>query len=275
MQLFVRNQAGEYAAPRFTRSALQSHPNVPERLIRTISGLRVLGDARLVRWVRMGAVIEPAATVVVLRDGPSGLQTLMCRRSVDVSFGGFWVFPGGRVETADTAPNEQSHDEGPARRAGAREVREEVGLDVPVASLVALSHWTSPDFIPRRFATWVFLAAAGDAAVATIDRGEIVASSWLEPDEVIGRRDAGEMLVAPPTWVTLWWLTQHATVRDALAAAAAAVPERFNPRRVQRPDGDVLLQCGDAGYETYDVDVPGPRHRLLTYPGGWVYERTV
>jgi hypothetical protein len=83
------------------------------------------------------------------------------------------------------------------------------------------------------------------------------------------------MVVAPPTWVTLWWLTHHATVRDALAAAAAAVPERFNPRRVQGPDGDVLLYGGDASYETYDVDLPGPRHRLLTYPGGWVYERTI
>ena len=220
-------------------------------------------------------MIEPAATVVVLRDGPSGLETLMCRRSVDVAFGGYWVFPGGRVETADTAPDEQPHDEGPARRAGVREVLEEVGLDVPESSLVAFSHWTPPDFVPRKFATWVFLAAAGDAAVATIDRGEIVASSWLEPAEVIGRRDAGEMVVAPPTWVTLWWLTQHATVREALAAAAAAEPERFNPRRVEAPDGDVLLYRGDASYETYELDAPGPRHRLVTYSGAWVYERTV
>jgi hypothetical protein len=29
---------------------------------------------------------------------------------------------------------------------------------------------------------------------------------------------------------------------------------------------------GDAGYDTADLDAPGPRHRLVMDPDGWVFE---
>ena len=46
--------------------------------------------------------LVPAATVVVLRDAPGGLETLMMRRISKLSFvGGMWVFPGGRVDDDD------------------------------------------------------------------------------------------------------------------------------------------------------------------------------
>lgn len=45
---------------------------------------------------------RPAATVVVLRDGPAGPEVFMVRRHEDTAFmGGAHVFPGGRVDTAD------------------------------------------------------------------------------------------------------------------------------------------------------------------------------
>ena len=41
----------------------------------------------------------PAATVIVLRDGPDGPEALMLKRDRDLSFaGGMWVFPGGRID---------------------------------------------------------------------------------------------------------------------------------------------------------------------------------
>ena len=43
----------------------------------------------------------PAATVVVLRDAPSGVEVLMLRKSSRIAFGGMWVFPGGRIDAAD------------------------------------------------------------------------------------------------------------------------------------------------------------------------------
>ena len=54
----------------------------------------------------MSAVIvanpRPAATVVVLRDGPAGPEVFMVRRHEGTAFmGGAHVFPGGRVDPAD------------------------------------------------------------------------------------------------------------------------------------------------------------------------------
>ena len=39
-----------------------------------------------------------------------------------------------------------------------REVMEETGLTVSPESLTSFSHWTTPDQMPQRFATWFFIA---------------------------------------------------------------------------------------------------------------------
>jgi 8-oxo-dGTP pyrophosphatase MutT (NUDIX family) len=50
---------------------------------------------------RIAAALS-ASTVVVLRDGVSGLEAYLQRRPRTMGFaGGLWVFPGGRVEAAD------------------------------------------------------------------------------------------------------------------------------------------------------------------------------
>lgn len=51
---------------------------------------------------REPAAVLPAATVLLLRDTPEGLEVLMTRRSASASFApGAYVFPGGRIEEAD------------------------------------------------------------------------------------------------------------------------------------------------------------------------------
>jgi 8-oxo-dGTP pyrophosphatase MutT (NUDIX family) len=50
-------------------------------------------------------VPRPASTVLLLRDGPSGLEVLMITRNVAVDFAsGALVFPGGRVDAQDGEP---------------------------------------------------------------------------------------------------------------------------------------------------------------------------
>lgn len=45
---------------------------------------------------------RPAATTLVVRDGPAGLEVLMVRRSLQASFmPGAYVFPGGAVDAGD------------------------------------------------------------------------------------------------------------------------------------------------------------------------------
>lgn len=62
--------------------------------------------------------IEPAATLVLLRDSPAGPQVLMQQRSPRARFvGGAWVFPGGKLDPHDADPDWQAHSNLAASRA--------------------------------------------------------------------------------------------------------------------------------------------------------------
>ena len=214
----------------------------------------------------------PAATVVLVRDGGSGLETLLLRRNSKIAFGGMWVVPGGRIDEADWHGLAPGDELVAARRAAVRETREEAGLTITEETLVALSHWTPPALAPKRFLTWFFLAPATSETV-TIDRGEIHEHVWLRPADALARRNALEIELAPPTWVTLEWLIAHPDVDASLAAAAARAPERFVTRIAGSPEGPVALWHGDAAYAAEEIDHEGPRHRLYMRASGWVYDR--
>jgi len=58
---------------------------------------------------REPAPVRPAATVLLLRDTPQGIEVLMTRRSMTASFApGAYVFPGGGVDAADAAAHSQA-----------------------------------------------------------------------------------------------------------------------------------------------------------------------
>ena len=55
------------------------------------------------------APLRPAATVLLLRDTPHGIEVLMTRRATTASFApGAYVFPGGGIDAADAAAHAQS-----------------------------------------------------------------------------------------------------------------------------------------------------------------------
>ncbi len=213
----------------------------------------------------------PAATVVLVRDGHESLEVLMLHRVSKVAFGGMWVFPGGRVDDGDRLDDDEVAC---ARRAAAREAREECGLGVDPDELVGFSHWVPPAITPRRYSTWFFLARAG-AGEVVVDGGEIHEHEWLAAREVLARRDRGEVDLAPPTWVTLHDLAVHDDVDAALGAARSRVPlPRYETRWVEVDGGAVAMWAGDAGYEHADHTIPGSRHRLWMLGDGWRLERT-
>jgi len=227
---------------------------------------------RLARWAESGHKSPPptpAATVVLLRDGSSGLETLMLRRNSKIAFGGMWVFPGGRVDAADRVEDDEIAS---ARRAAVRESAEEAGLSVDEAGLVTFSHWTPPSVAPRRFLTWFFLARAPEREVA-IDGGEIHEHAWMRPTEALERRDAGQIELAAPTFVTLHALARSEDVDGALDRARTREPEHFATAVSRVEGGAVALWHGDAGYADRDAERPGPRHRLWMLADGWRYER--
>jgi 8-oxo-dGTP pyrophosphatase MutT (NUDIX family) len=197
----------------------------------------------------------------------------MLRRNSKIAFGGMWVFPGGRVDPGDLAPDGAEDDLAAARRAAVREAQEEAGLELSEAALLPYSHWTPPPITPKRFLTWFFLAMAPPGDIV-VDGGEIHEHQWQRPGDALSRRDAGEIELAPPTWVTLYELARHENVEKALADARAREPERFQTHIAVQAEGPTALWRGDAGWEASDADVPGPRHRLCMHVSGWHYLRS-
>ncbi len=233
-------------------------------------------DQRLARWVsegKQGTPPVPAATVILLRDCDDGLETLMLRRNSKIAFGGMWVFPGGRVDAEDSAGLDADDDRTAARNAAIREAEEEAGLRLSAEALVPFSHWTPPPITPRRYLTWFFLAPA-PAGEVTIDNGEIHEHMWMSAPRALERRDAGEIELAPPTFVTLHELAGWSSVDEALTRTRSRTPERFETHICGGEAGPIAIWQGDAGWETTDAGLEGGRHRLSMGPGNWCYERS-
>jgi len=219
-------------------------------------------------------VPAPAATVVLVRDGVAGLEVLLAKRSSKLAFhGGAWVFPGGRIDPDDYAgaPDDLL---GAARRAAAREAKEEAGVDVDSDALVHLSNWTTPEMSAKRFATWFFVGeVSGGEEVA--DGIETDRLHWFRPADAFAARDAGEIELAPPQYVTLLWLRDHATVSAVMAAAAAGESVDYTPRfHFIEGGGAICIYNEDIAYDDLGrIDDPGPRHRLYLRDTAWEYVR--
>ncbi len=200
---------------------------------------------------------------MLLRDAPGGVETLMLRRNSKLAFvGGAWVFPGGRIDPEDypggTPSTEPDEVAAAARTAAVREAMEEAGLVVDPGGLVWFAHWTPGPLATRRFATWFFMARAPEGVVV-VDDGEIHEHLWIRPVEAMARRDAGEIELIPPTWMTLHMLTGEPSVDAAIGTARANEP-RIYVTRIARVDGGIVsIWQGDAGYDDGDAVKPGPR----------------
>src|SRR5690606_9532727 len=71
--------------------------------------LHMIRPAQLLYPARTPAALRPAATVLLLRDSPQGIEVLMTRRSMTASFApGAYVFPGGGIDAADAQAHTQS-----------------------------------------------------------------------------------------------------------------------------------------------------------------------
>ncbi|HEY5647641.1 MAG TPA: NUDIX hydrolase [Pseudomonadales bacterium] len=219
-----------------------------------------------------GTPAIPAATVVLLRDAPDP-RVLMLHKTSKIAFGGMWVFPGGRIDPEDH-PEDGDLDLA-ARNAAARETLEEAGIESRPEDFVFFAHWTPPAMTPKRFATW-FFAARADSHDVSIDGGEIQDHAWLSPAQALARHAAGEIDLAPPTWITLYQLSLYPSTEQILARLGDLEARVYETRIGTDASGlRVAMWTGDAGYESGDATLAGPRHRLVMKPDGFRFENTV
>ncbi len=217
--------------------------------------------------------LVPAATVVLIRDGSSGLETLMMQRNSQLSFAeGMWVFPGGRIDP-DDHPDDGHDIDRAAVAAAVREAREEADLEIDPVTLRYFSHWIPPVQAPKRFSTWFFVAPAPEGEV-TVDQGEITDHAWWHPADALERAADRRIEIMVPTWMSLHDLADYRSVAEALADLDAREPRAFATRIVQTPRGPAATWEDDIAHNTGRHDSAGPRHRLVMTEGGWRLERS-
>lgn len=215
---------------------------------------------------------EPSATVVVLRDASPGPEVLLLQRAPRRDGRpGAWVFPGGKVEPGDRIVDSEPEV---ARRAAVRETLEEAGLDLEPHGLAPISRWITPEIAPRRFDTWFFLGVVGAEHAVRVDGGEIVNHRWLPAASALESHHAGELALAPPTFVTVTWMSRFARAAEAHATLSREPLVTFRPNICRIEGGACILYPGDAGYERSDPDASGSRHRLWSLVDGYRYERS-
>ena len=214
----------------------------------------------------------PSGTVVVLRDAPA-LEVLLLQRSARDGQPGIWVFPGGKVDAADQCAGAAPADD--ARRAAVREAAEEAGIALDPVGLVEISRWITPEIAPKRFDTWFFATTAPADAAVIVDGVEIAAHRWLAPVAALRAHHEHALRLAPPTFVTVTWLSEFKGAADALRELPARMPAPFHPHIHRLEKGALMLYPGDAGYESGELEAAGARHRLWALADPWRYERTL
>jgi 8-oxo-dGTP pyrophosphatase MutT (NUDIX family) len=210
------------------------------------------------------AAAIPAASVLVLRDGP--LEVLMLHRRADASFvPDAWVFPGGAVEDDDAALGDGT-TLATMRIAAARELFEETGVwlgaplddadakrhallagsltfrelvaSSPIAfeQLVWTSHWITPFGVPKRFDTYFFLARVARDVVATAQASEAVDVVWIAPADALARRK--ELRLVFPTIRNLEAIAGFTSAEALIESRRGADIQPVQPRIV---DGRITL----------------------------------
>ncbi|HEY5783855.1 MAG TPA: NUDIX hydrolase [Microlunatus sp.] len=173
-----------------------------------------------------------AASVVLCRDGESGLETYLLHRHARMAFAASMVvFPGGGVDPVDrSAPD-------PLLACGIRETREETGVELTAAELMRWAHWITPVAQPIRYDTHFYLAALPAGETAADLSTETDRAAWTAPPAAVAGYEAGDIAMMPPTLSILIELAGLRSVAEAVDQARDRVIETVLPDVVRDADG--------------------------------------
>jgi 8-oxo-dGTP pyrophosphatase MutT (NUDIX family) len=93
------------------------------------------------------------------------------------------------------------------------------GLVLRSDLLGAWARWITPEFEPRRYDTWFFVALLPGGQRTRNASTEADRAVWIRPAEAIAAYDRGELLMMPPTVATLRQLEPYGSAAEALAGA--------------------------------------------------------
>jgi glyoxylase-like metal-dependent hydrolase (beta-lactamase superfamily II)/8-oxo-dGTP pyrophosphatase MutT (NUDIX family) len=181
---------------------------------------------------------RPAAVVMLYRRVGTGVEVFWVKREKALAFaGGFYAFPGGKVDKADAqvpvrgaagaeaalyvaAARELFEEAGVLVAEGAevlgpervRELRQallanelpwqrllaEAGLTLRAGDFHPAGRWITPSYMPVRFDARFFLVEVPPHAQAELWPGELTEAEWVAPAQALKRWEQGTALLHPP-----------------------------------------------------------------------------
>lgn len=131
-------------------------------------------------------------------------------------------------ETPDTVVGDTTADDWEAdrqalvgRELSFAEFLDRRGLLLRSDLLGAWARWITPEFEPRRYDTWFFVAALPEGQRTRNASTEADRTVWIRPADAADGYDRGELLMMPPTISTLRSLEPYESAADALTGAVA------------------------------------------------------
>lgn len=208
--------------------------------------------------------VRAAATVILLRDGPTGLETFLMRRATTMAFAPrMHVFPGGRVDASDhdvrvhfsSGDADALAERGSTDRVGiralyscaVRETLEETGIAIATpdadgrlvidpADVPIIDHWVTPETESHRYDVRFFAAAVRDGG-GHLMTTEADRASWIAPALALEEFAAGRMAMLPPTESVLRRLAPFTLAAQVLADAPGRPVVPLLPRRLVDSEG--------------------------------------
>ncbi|MFB7458181.1 MULTISPECIES: NUDIX hydrolase [unclassified Streptomyces] len=163
--------------------------------------------------------------------------------------------PGADSVVGDTTGADWEADRAAlvARELSFAEFLDRRGLVLRSDLLGAWTRWITPEFEPRRYDTWFFVAALPEGQRTRNASTEADRTVWIRPVEAAAAYDRGELLMMPPTIATLRQLMPCGSPAEALAAARSRdlTPVLAQARLV---DGEVVLTW--PGHDEFTQHVP-------------------
>jgi len=187
----------------------------------------------------MDEQIRRAASAIVGRDGPEGLEVLVLERGASSRFlPGYVAFPGGSTDREDEEHAERwfGTAEESRRACAVRELVEEVSLVLTAGGLAPgdelsavdeappspsqledIAHWVAPPEVPVRFDARYFAVRAPSGLEPVPDGSETAAAWWISPQRLLEDWRAQRRLLFWPTFVTVEALAKCDSVDELFA----------------------------------------------------------
>ncbi|OII61705.1 MULTISPECIES: NUDIX hydrolase [unclassified Streptomyces] len=177
-------------------------------------------DEQPVRWA--GPAPEEWAARLGVAE-PAEAQAIVCAavRETYEEAGVLLAGPDPHTVVADTTGDDWEADRAAlvARELPFAEFLDRRALVLRSDLLGAWARWITPEFEPRRYDTWFFVAALPSGQRTRNASSEADRTVWTRPEDAAAGYDKGELLMMPPTIATLRTLTAYGSPAAALAGA--------------------------------------------------------